>query len=318
VLVIRLQLYLTNYPQIGGKKLHIAHVLDGGLLMMIAIVVMLSFLPRGARLVGAVVGGIGFGFFIDELGKFITKDTDYFFKPTAALIYIIFILMYLSFRALQGRRGFTQAEYLANAIELLKEAALKDLDEREQRQALELLGKANPGDPLVEPLRELIAGLKPVPDRRPPWLARTATRLLSFYQRLTERAWFRTAMVIVFAAVAIASVALIAILVFFHGDTGSLSFINVADLVSSLATALLILTGIFELVVRDSRAAAYRMFDRSLLVAIFVGQVFAFAQSSFAAVYGLFVYLLLWVTLRYMMAAEGHLRRAEPATPSGP
>jgi hypothetical protein len=121
ILVIRLQLYLTNYPQLGGHGLHIAHVLWGGLLMMVAIVVAVSFITRTARQVAAVVGGIGFGFFIDELGKFITEDVNYFYKPTAALIYIIFIGMWLSFRALQRHRGFSQRKYLVNAIELIKE-----------------------------------------------------------------------------------------------------------------------------------------------------------------------------------------------------
>src|SRR5882672_11270638 len=73
ILVIRLQLFLTHYPQLGSGKLHIAHLLWGGLLMMLAVLLLISFLGRTVRTAGAIAGGLGFGFFIDELGKFITS-----------------------------------------------------------------------------------------------------------------------------------------------------------------------------------------------------------------------------------------------------
>src|SRR6476646_6174294 len=94
VLVIRLQLWITNYPQLGGGRLHIAHLLWGGLLMLIAIGLLLSYLGPKVRRTAAVLGGIGFGFFVDELGKFITKDNNYFFKPAAAVIYVVFVLLF--------------------------------------------------------------------------------------------------------------------------------------------------------------------------------------------------------------------------------
>jgi len=34
--------------------------------------------------------------FIDELGKFITSDNNYFFQPTISLIYIVFIIIFLN------------------------------------------------------------------------------------------------------------------------------------------------------------------------------------------------------------------------------
>ena len=37
ILIVRTQLWLTNYPQLGGHGLHIAHLLWGGLLMLIAL-----------------------------------------------------------------------------------------------------------------------------------------------------------------------------------------------------------------------------------------------------------------------------------------
>ena len=76
ILIIRLQLWATNYPQLGGGKLHIAHLLWGGLLMLIAIGLLVTFVDHRWRYPAAVIGGAGFGFFIDEVGKFVTSDND--------------------------------------------------------------------------------------------------------------------------------------------------------------------------------------------------------------------------------------------------
>ena len=75
-----------------------------------------------------MVGGIGFGFFIDELGKFITADNNYFFKPAAALIYLIFIGLFLLARWARGRAQPSPEEDLANAVDLLGDAARGGLD----------------------------------------------------------------------------------------------------------------------------------------------------------------------------------------------
>ena len=74
VLVIRAFLASTGYPQLGGGGLHIAHMLWGGLLMLVALVLTLALLGHDSKRVAAIIGGIGFGTFIDELGKFITSD----------------------------------------------------------------------------------------------------------------------------------------------------------------------------------------------------------------------------------------------------
>src|SRR4026207_2343965 len=49
VLVIRGFLYLTGYPQLAARGLHIAHMLWGGLFMLGALLILLTTLERRAR-----------------------------------------------------------------------------------------------------------------------------------------------------------------------------------------------------------------------------------------------------------------------------
>src|SRR5712692_3642270 len=112
LLGLRFCLAAAGYPQIGGRGLHIAHMLWGGFLMVVAIVLMLAFLGKTAQNLASILGGIGFGIFIDELGKFITSDNNYFFRPAIAIIYVIFVLLFLVFRALERHQALSEDGYL--------------------------------------------------------------------------------------------------------------------------------------------------------------------------------------------------------------
>ncbi len=315
IVVIRLQLWATDYPKLGGGNLHIAHLLYGGFLMMIAIILMLSFLGRGSRRVGAVLGGVGFGFFIDELGKFVTTDNDYFFKPTAAIVYLVFITIYFVTRWTRNRAGFSEREYLFNAIDIFAEAARHDLDEREKARALELLDKAG-DDPLVEPMRQLLRQTDAIPVAPPGRLSRLAAAGRDRYFNLVQARGFRRALSWVFGLWAALSVLQVIVLVFavglkiggaqkgFGGDElDQLRIPNVASAISSGVSAGFMLSGLRRL--RHHRAlAAYQQFDRALLVQIFVTQVFVFVESSFSALFGLFIAILLIITVRYLERRE--------------
>lgn len=94
VVLTRLLLKLTDYPQLGGEGFHIAHVLWGGLLMAIGTLLLL-LAQHPNRRIAAAVSGSGFGLFIDEVGKFVTRDVDYFYKPAALIIYITFLVIWV-------------------------------------------------------------------------------------------------------------------------------------------------------------------------------------------------------------------------------
>jgi hypothetical protein len=90
VLTTRTYLALTGYPRLGGGALHIAHALWGVLLMLAGLLSALLFTGGRARARTAVLGGIGLGLSADEVGKFLTQDEDYFFRPAAVIIYLLF------------------------------------------------------------------------------------------------------------------------------------------------------------------------------------------------------------------------------------
>jgi hypothetical protein len=93
VALTRLFLVLTGYPQIGGSTFHLAHALWGGLALFLASTMALVVQNRGAAIIIALLTGIGFGLFVDEVGKFITQKNDYFFPLAAPIVYASLLLI---------------------------------------------------------------------------------------------------------------------------------------------------------------------------------------------------------------------------------
>ncbi len=83
----RWYLQATGYPQVGGGELHVAHMLWGGLLLVVAAILPLILTGGPVRTVSAILAGAGAGLFVDEVGKFITASNDYFYPVAAPLIY---------------------------------------------------------------------------------------------------------------------------------------------------------------------------------------------------------------------------------------
>jgi hypothetical protein len=316
ILIIRLQLFLTNYPSLGGGKLHIAHLLWGGLLMMIALGLLFTLIGRRWRQPAAVIGGAGFGFFIDEVGKFVTSDNDYFFKPSAAIIYILFVCLYFGFRWTRERRGFTEDEYVASALDAFTDATVRGFNEAEKRQATRLLEHAK-DHPLTGPLRELIERAPAGPEHAPSRFARFAAAARRRYERWSRQRWFRRVVVGVMGAYASIE-ALAVLLVVVAGGlylagadvtiTLGASFDQFCETISNFISAGLVIFGLMRL--RQGRTLdAYQWFDRSLLIQIFVGQVFAYIDQSFIATWGFLICVVLLISVRFMAREERRLQR---------
>jgi hypothetical protein len=210
VLVIRLFLELTGFPQLGGGGLHIAHLLWGGLGMLAAIFIALAFIDYTARAWAAVIGGIGFGAFIDELGKFITSDNNYFYQPAVAAIYIVFVILFLAVQRFVRQGTLSPEESLANAIEVIREGMLAGgLEESDRKAATELLGSSDQAEPLAQALRGALEKAETLPDRRPAPVTRLRHKLAAFYRGLASKRWFERLVIGIFAATAVSGLGFI-------------------------------------------------------------------------------------------------------------
>lgn len=131
VILVRSFLELTGYPQIGDNTFHIAHMLWGGLLLIIAVAGVLILANPWMYYVAALLGGIGTGLFIDEVGKFITQSNDYFYPLAFPIIYSLVIIgVWLYFRVRRTAKRDTRT-LLYHSFEHLKEVLDDDLDAAE-------------------------------------------------------------------------------------------------------------------------------------------------------------------------------------------
>ncbi len=135
----RLFLELADYPQIGTGGLHIAHVLWGGLLLFIASTLPLILANRWVYPLGAVLGGAGVGLFIDEVGKFITANNDYFYPAAAPIIYAFFLLVVLIYIRVRRDPPPEPRLEMYYALDVLEEVLDHDLDYREKQDLLKRL-----------------------------------------------------------------------------------------------------------------------------------------------------------------------------------
>jgi len=136
----RLFLWLTGYPQLGNETLHIAHVLYGGVLLYISSLIPLIYANRWAYTWSSLISGVGVGLFIDEVGKLITQNNDYFFPAAAPIIYAFFLTSVLVYsRVTKDTPSDMRTEFYA-VLESLEEAIDHDMDPEEHD---ELRGRLN-------------------------------------------------------------------------------------------------------------------------------------------------------------------------------
>jgi hypothetical protein len=306
VLLIRAWLGLTGYPQIGGDGLHIAHMLFGGIGMLIALLASLTFLGQRTRVFAAIVGGAGFGAFIDELGKFITSDNNYFYQPAVALIYVIFVLLFIAGERLTSDSHTTPDERLVQALDVVTNATIEGYPERQREQASQLLAESDPKNPLVPALENALARIAAAPEPAESFAEREAQRLASSYTWLVGQRWFLMFVLAIAGIATLSNLRSLAVTILANPDDRRLqSYIDSTTGLLTIATLIasaLLIAGLVHL--RDSLLSAFQWFRRSALVSLLVVQPLAFYEQQWTALIGLALSLVLLSALEFGIARE--------------
>ncbi len=214
VALTRLFLELTGYPQLGGGELHIAHMLWGGLLLFAAALLPLVFANRWVYLLGALLAGVGIGLFIDEVGKFITHNNDYFYPAAAPIIYAFFLICVLLYLQLNRPPARDARAELYSVLELMEEILDHDLEaseraEIETRLRFVIAQKdrpemANLGQALLDYLTQDDIYVAP---STPDYIDKLTARLRLFEERHLKRERFRSLLVLGVGTLGLVSIA---------------------------------------------------------------------------------------------------------------
>ncbi len=311
VLVTRFLLAASGYPQVGGGDLHVAHVLWGGLGMALAVVVLLSFVGPALRPLGAVLGGVGFGLFVDEIGKFVTADNDYFYQPTAALIYATVVALVLVVEALHGRRRHRPAEYLAVATDRAVAGVAGGFTDaaRDEARALVELGR---GEVVADEVSALVEAVPRDDVDVPDPVRALVQRATAWFAAALERPW--SAAVVVVLVLGTAAGSLVAGIRVLTGGVDVPAWVGTGVVVGVVATVTCVVTGVLRArggTSADRRGGAVWV-RRGVLVSLLLTQLLVFRALQWVGVAGLAVDLLVLAALGVALGGDDERRRTPP------
>ncbi|MEX2027895.1 MAG: hypothetical protein WD988_00155, partial [Candidatus Curtissbacteria bacterium] len=254
-----------------------------------------------------------FGTFIDELGKFITQDSNYFFEPTVAFIYVIFVLLFLSLRNIQRAKGFSEEEYLANAFDLVRDLVLNKINLGGSGRALKILEKCDPDNPAVSSLKKIVEEFGVVASSEMSFVDRLEQKTHRFYKNVVSDGFLKVVLLFllgylflnVYRAWAPASYYLALMgdnFSYFEFTKSKFSYIEVGQFASAVVAAAIGIYGLIKIL--KSRLLGFRIFRDSVLISIFLTQFFDFYSNQFGALVSLGINIVVLLLIEYAIFQE--------------
>lgn len=285
---IRGYLKITGFPQLGGGNIHVAHLLWGGLFMLIALLLTFVSLSNNSKKMAAIIGGIGFGTFIDEVGKFLTSNNDYFFQPSIAIIYVVFVCIFILIKVFQNYSRFSSDSIKINAIHYLPDIVLKKLNSEKRNEILKLLENLNQTDPMTKNIEQIFKNAE-YKSYSPNEINETIKKVKKLIIKvINSRGIQAIVLTILFLGILftffLSAVAL-------YGKI--FNYITVSYLISAIISSLFALAGYYFLF-KNRQIKAYQFFIISVLISIFISQFFLFLQNQLATLNFLLINLVIY------------------------
>lgn len=306
ILFTRAYLHLTGYPQVGGSSLHIAHVLWGGLGMVAALFTVFSFLGLAPRTIAVVLGGIGFGLFLDEVGKFVTKSNDYFYRPSVAIMYVVVVALLLLNRWLRDARPPTPVEDVANAGSIALTGLAHGLDGPRRSEATTRLRRAADGGADASTVASVQNLLDRCPDRSGrsfPSVRAIAARAVPTAAKGPAVLWAAALLLTVFSTLGLIS-AIITLDEDMRGTGADIT--TVGQLVGSSIAFVLCWSALARL--RSDKRWPLQFLRAASLVTVLLTEIFDFVTREFGALINVAVGLGVLAVFSYHIAAAERAR----------
>jgi hypothetical protein len=318
ILATRLYLYIYNYPIINFSQsnIHLAHALIGGFFLTLSNILLFTYHGRRLRQVAAIVGGVGFGQFIDELGKYVTSDNDYFFKPVPMVIYLIFIFLFFVYRNLDNYTPRKPKEILYDTLEYFEAIFENKFNPPARKEIAKALQSViNDNQPsyavIAEGMLGMLKNLKSHPSKTNQYLDRIRSSWKWIEEFTTERRPVFYVILFLFL-VYIGNTAIGTYfflqeviwrqsqLIHYAIDTRvefGMVFFQVS---SQIISAIIICRGLMMLVGRN-RIRALELFKTGLAINILITQIFTFYFQQFSASIELIITIFIFFVVHNML-----------------